>query len=676
MNRLVIALTLAWFCAGCSNFIPGPTATDFKVNPLFADNMVIQRDMRNRVWGTALPGERVGVEINNREYSAVADQDGNWSVLIDALPVGGPYMMRISGKNRIDTINNILSGDVWLCAGQTNMQWSVSSAADATAEIAAANYPQIRFFQVPHVVSDVPVTEVSGKWQVCTPQTVADFSAAGYYFGRDLYKQIGVPIGLINVSWGGTPVEAWTDRAWLRKNAELKPIMDRHDRLMKVYPEKQAEYEKFMRERKNMRIEDMMYYNDPGDKGAVDLEKANYDDGQWKTMSLPGIWENYGLDIDGVVWFRKSIDIPAAWKGKELELSLGPIDDFDTTYFNGTRIGGIGRENHNAWRTPRRYRIPGELVNAGKTVIAVRVFDRVGSGGFSGDSEDIYIQPVDGGNNRISLQGEWKYSAVVGLKPKVISSRIPYGPKHPHMAGGLYNGMINPLIPFSIKGAICYQGENNTGRAWQYRTLFPAMIDSWRTSWRQGDFPFLIVQLANYHRANAEPVDSAWAELREAQAVTAEKIPVCALAVTIDIGEASNINPKNKQVVGHRLMLTALKLAYGKDIVFSGPEYLSHETKGGKVIVRFTNIGSGLEARDGDLKRFQIAGNDRKFIWADAKVIGKDLVEVSSPGVKDPVAVRYAWSDNPAGCNLYNKEGLPAVPFRTDDWQLTTFKAR
>ncbi|MDD3118672.1 MAG: sialate O-acetylesterase, partial [Victivallales bacterium] len=317
------------------------------------------------------------------------------------------------------------------------------------------------------------------------------------------------------------------------------------------------------------------------------------------------------------------------------------------------------------------------LVKTGPAVLAVRVFDHCGAGGFCGDREDMYLRRVDTAAEKIGLSGPWKYRVGIGLKPKIMPRHPPYGPGHPWLAGGLFNGMILPLAPYGLKGVVWYQGENNTSRAWKYRALMPAVIDSWRQAWKRSELPFLVVQLAGYHRPNQEPVDSSWAELREAQAVAAGKLPACALVTALDIGETSNMHPKNKQEVGYRLALAAQRLVYGQDLVAFGPEYAKYAISDGKIVITFNQVGSGLMVKGGGaLQRFQIAGSDHKFVWADARISGKNQVIVSSPVVSEPVAVRYAWSDNPQGANLYNRQGLPATPFRTDNWRLTTFKSR
>jgi sialate O-acetylesterase len=409
---------------------------------------------------------------------------------------------------------------------------------------------------------------------------------------------------------------------------------------------------------------------DPGNKGeAAGFADPARDREGWKKMRLPGLLESAGLDVDGVVWFRREVLIPAAWAGQDLSLSLGAIDDFDTTYFNGERVGATGTETPNSYMAPRRYRVPGRLVRAGANVVAVRVYDRMGGGGFSGG--DLSLTPAGGPKQEpLALAGEWDYKpefVVPGARIDFSTQPQPPGPRNHNNPTVLYNAMIAPLTPFHIRGAVWYQGESNAGRAHQYRTLFPAMINDWRRAWRdEGGFPFYFVQLANWRPARPEPSESDWAELREAQFLTMRRVPRTGMAVAIDIGDPADIHPRNKLDVGLRLARWARRQTYGQRIVPSGPLYVSHGVEGERVRVRFEHA-AGLKTRDGSApKGFAVAGADRKFVWAEARIEG-DAVVVWSPRVPRPVAVRYAWADSPA-CNLYNGAGLPASPFRTDDW--------
>ena len=631
-----------------------PATADVRLPAVIGDNMVLQRDMPVAIWGWAAPDEKVTVKLAGQSRTAKADAKGEWKVTFGPLKAGSLLEMTVAGKNSI-TVRNILVGEVWVCSGQSNMEMSVAGCNDAKEEIASAKYPAIRLFTVKKKVATIPQPDAagSGGWRECSPKTVGRFSAAGYYFGRHLHKKLGVPVGLIHTSWGGTPAESWTSRPALERVESFKQRLAQSDQAIARYPEAMKEYRKKLAEwqKKTKQIKAKL-------QAGQDVKQwpaPALDTKDWKTMKLPQHWEQAGLNIDGAVWFRKQLQLPDAWAGKDLTLSLGPIDDDDVTFFNGVRIGQT-----RTWTTFRKYTVPGKLVKAGRNVIAVRVFDGRGGGGIYGKPEDMTLA---GGGRSISLAGEWLYRVEQVLLPR---PRQPSGPNSPWLPSGLYNGMLHPLIPYAIRGAIWYQGESNAGRAYQYRELFSAMITDWRKNWGQGDLPFLFVQLANFLPAPAEPADSAWAELREAQ-LMALSLPKTGMAVIIDIGEANDIHPKNKQDVGKRLALAARAVAYGQKIVYSGPIYKSMAVEGSKIRLRFDHVGGGLVARGGALKRFAIAGSDRKFVWAEARIDGETVV-VYSDKVAKPVAVRYAWADNPEGCNLYNKAGLPASPFRTDTW--------
>ena len=486
------------------------------------------------------------------------------------------------------------------------------------------------------------------KWELCTEKSAAVFSAVGYYFGVDLNKQIGVPIGLINSNWGGTDIETWISLETMYADKDYAAVIEKM---------KSANLDELNRQAEKMQQEwqNKIDKEDPGITGKWYMPGSA--SGDWKKMVLPQAWEGAGLPaLDGVVWFKKEIVIAAADAGKEAILSLGPIDDSDVTFVNGTQVG----ETINRYNLPREYAIKPGILKEGKNLIAVKVIDTGGGGGINGNANQMQLV-VSG--TAMSLAGDWLYRVGLDLPaPRSASSPNSY----PSL---LYNGMINPLINFPIKGVIWYQGENNAGNYVKYRSLFPAMINDWRSKWMIGDFTFLFVQLANYMEPIDEPRESSWAGLREAQTMTLS-LPKTGMAVIIDIGEAKDIHPKDKDNVGYRLSLAAQKVAYGKEVVYSGPMYKSMEVKGNAIILDFNNTGSGLMVKDkyGYLKSFMIAGADKKFVWATASVAPDNKVIVSSVQVKNPVAVRYAWADNPEDANLYNKEGLPASPFRTDSW--------
>jgi sialate O-acetylesterase len=654
-----------------SAFITSQTAAEVRVPAIIGDNMVLQAGMKVRIWGKADPGERVTVRINSQSASATADQQGRWQTFIGPLKAGGPFELTIKGSNTL-TFKNVLAGEVWVCSGQSNMEWPLINAKDGAKAVAEANYPEIHLFTVEKNTSATPLDDVKGRWVVTTPDTVGQFSAVGYFFGRELYQQLKTPIGLIHTSWGGTPAESWTSYEALAANPDLKPIIDRYQESLKSLPDRQKDFERVMAQWEQNNI-----YLDPGNKGeGLGYASESLSTADWKQMNLPQYFETAGLDIDGAVWFRKQVEIPPGWAGKDLVLNLTPIDDYDTTYFNGTRIGGIGRETADSYSKPRRYTVPGRLVHAGRNVIAVRVFDAAGNGGFAGGG-NLSLGPAgDKRNDVVGLEGAWDYKVEVAFTPKHPdwgSRPQAPGPNNQNSPSVLYNAMLQPLTPYAIRGAIWYQGESNAGRAYQYRTLFPLMIRNWRKAWNEGDFPFCYVQLANWQPRKPEPGDSEWAELREAQSMTLHE-PHTGMAVIIDIGDTNDIHPRDKVDVGHRLAVWALAQTYHQSLEYSGPLYDSYTIEGDRVRIRFKH-GAGLKTSDGQSpKSFAIAGADQKFYWADARIDGETIVVSSSKATK-PVAVRYAWADNPE-VNLYNAVNLPASPFRTDDWKGITADRR
>jgi sialate O-acetylesterase len=640
---------------------------EVRLPAIIGDNMVLQQGTKVRIWGNAKAGERVIVTFQNKSTETVADAQGYWQVFIGPLKSGGPAELTVKGDNTV-TIKNVLVGEVWLCSGQSNMEWPLANTIGATETLAQANYPEIRMFRVEHNTSAEPLKDLEGHWIVTTPDEAAHFTAVGYFFGRELYQRLKVPIGLINSSWGGTPAEAWTSHDALVSSPELKPILDRYESSLNMLPQAKEAYAHALAqwEEKNL-------YIDAGNKGeALGYADPSTSTADWSKMDLPQQFETAGLLIDGAVWFRRVLELPESWAGKDLVLNLTPIDDQDVTYFNGKKVGSIGRETPNSYMVPRKYVVPGSVVHGGRNVIAVRVFDSAGEGGFSRGGA-MSIGPNEG--DVISLRGAWEYKVELALEPKHPdwgSRPEAVGVSNQNNPSVLYNAMIAPIVPFAIRGAIWYQGESNAGRAYQYRTLFPIMIRDWRSAWGH-EFPFYFVQLANWHANKAEPDESDWAELREAQTMTLRE-PQTGMAVTIDIGDENDIHPRNKLDVGRRLAAWALADTYGQKVVPSGPLFDRFTIEGDKVRIRFKH-GGGLKTSDGGaVKGFAIADEDRRFVWADARIDG-DSVIVSSPKVLKPVAVRYAWADNPIA-NLYNAAALPASPFRTDAWPGVTAARR
>ena len=632
---------------------------DVSMPYVFSSNMVLQRNMDIPVWGWASPGERITISLGEHKIRTKAEESGKWLVKLPAMEAGGPFEMIIDGKNEI-RFSNVMIGDVWICSGQSNMEWRVLQSNNAEEEIASAKHANIRLFTVPNKIDKDPQNNTDPtEWLVCTPETIGSFSAVGYFFGRKLNQDLNIPIGLINTTWGGTNSESWTSAESIQNDPDFAEKLEnlRSLNMDRAQEETEKEFENWYKSFREMDEG----YND----GVYLWASSDYDYSDWDEIELPGLWESLGLDgMDGVVWFVKEIDLSDQELGEGFELNLGPIDDSDIVWINGSKVG----ETFNIYNKNRRYPVDTEILKSGINTILVRVEDYRGGGGIYGDRNQMYLES---NNSKMSLAGTWRF--------KVGTSEIPdgfpqsdFGPNsYPTL---LFNAMINPLLPYGIKGAIWYQGESNAGRAYQYRRIFPMLITDWRSHWDQGDFPFLFVQLANFMQPKDPPAESAWAELREAQTMTLS-LPATGMATIIDIGEADDIHPRNKQDVGKRLALSAYKVAYGKDIVYTGPTYESMSIDGNKVYIKLSNTGSGLEVHDpyGYLKGFTVAGKDKKFYWAKAQKVDDNTVMVYSDMVSAPVSVRYGWADNPHDLNLYNKEGLPANPFRTDEWQGVTY---
>lgn len=638
-----------------------------KLASLFSDHAVFQREIEIPVWGWAEPGNLVTVELAGQCASATAGSGGKWLAKLPPLPAGGPHTLvaRTQGAEPV-TVSDILIGEVWLCSGQSNMEFQLPGVTDGNAEVAAANHPQIRLFHVPLASEVKPADDVAAPWEVCTPKSAASFSAVGYYHGLELHRRLGVPVGLIDSTRGGTKAEAWTSREGLAAEPSLEELAAESDRLFTSDPAAVAEFRRVFNEWEETYIKRPVPPNIGFEQGWA----GEAETGEWQPIVTPGHWQRAGLQFSGVVWYRREVEVPEAWAGRDLTLGIGACDKSDWTYFNGAFLGSLTiQESSSAWNAPRVYTVPGRLVKPGRNVIAVRVMSHIYDAGMTGPAGAMFLKPGGApGAEAIPLAGPWKCRVEHNFGVVPPPPPMPPGPDTPGAPCALYNGMIAPLAPYALRGVIWYQGESNTDRPILYRTLFPAMIRDWRRAWGQARLPFHFVQLANYMIEPPEPGESQWAELREAQTMTLA-LPDTGMAVIIDIGEGCDIHPKNKRDVGLRLACSALSKVYGlTDVVASGPLFKSFQIEGSQIRVAFDSdsIGGGLEARGGALKAFAIAGADRKWVWADARIDG-DTVVVSSPQVAAPVAVRYGWADNPP-CNLYNKAGIPASPFRTDDW--------
>jgi sialate O-acetylesterase len=628
------------------------SAAEIKLPRLVRDSMILQRDTKINIWGRAANGEKVNIKFNGKNYKATTGKDGKWMIVLPSMKAGGPYTMDITGSNKI-TLKEILVGDVWICSGQSNMvhQMNIHDVTYAN-DIANANYPQIRHFWIPTLTSlegpkdDLP----TGYWKAANPNDVRQFSAVAYFFAKFIYEKYHVPIGLINASVGGTPIEAWTSEEGLKEFPALQTTIQKN---------KDTAYINGLARR--------AFANNanrtpppPKDKGMIG-PKTWFDvayvpsAGGWHTINIPGYWEDQGIkDLNGVVWYRKEIDVPASMIGKPARVFLGRIVDADVLYINGKQVG-----NTTYMYPQRRYTVPSDLLKAGKNIFVIKVTNTNGKGGFVSDKPYCLFA----GNDTVELKGYWQYKVGEVYEPR-SGGFGGGGISAQNQPTALYNAMIAPLINYTIKGFLWYQGESNSGRAEEYAKLQPAQIIDWRNKWKQGDLPFLYVQLPGFMDMNYLPSESQWATLRESQ-LKSLSVPNTGMAVAIDLGEWNDIHPDNKKDVGERLALIAEKLAYGeKDIICSGPIYQSAIINGNKITISFSNIGSGLITNDGEeLNQFAIAGADKKFVWAKAKIEG-DKVMVWNETITQPVYVRYAWADNPVNANLYNKEGLPASPFQ------------
>jgi sialate O-acetylesterase len=628
---------------------------------LFSDHMILQRDEPINVWGWAEPGERISVSLGESSSATTTGSDGRWRVILSALRAGGPFVLRVQGNKTIE-FKDVVLGEVWVASGQSNMTYALSGATGAAEEIPKAAYSQIRFFTVPKMVSQTPESDtLPAAWEVCTPDTAKDFSAVGYFFATKLYKALGVPIGIILSAWPGSTGEEWTDPDLLRREPILQPIFQKWDALPAIEKSSATEPTEF-----SLEFDDFELLPGQGDSHPP-VTISNFDDGRSRTES-GGDWTYDWLGAP-----QTSFELVAPGRGGSGYAARveGKLDGGSSSVLQASY-----HPDHS----------PSELSDCAGIRFWVR-----GNGSFQFQSLQPTISDWDNYSTEIQhATPEWKQVTIwfKDLKQAGWGVAMPFTPNAlsgfqfaimtaagdvPLPPSGLYEGMITPLENYRIRGAIWYQGEGNTWRAFQYRTLLPALIKGWRKAWGEGDFPFLIVQLPNQGQ-NPELSDSIWAELREAQLFTEQGVPNTGLAVSIDVGDPKNLHPPRKAEIGERLALWALGTTYGQKIIYSGPLYDSMRVEGNQIRIHFDHTGSGLQVDGEKLEGFSIAGADRKFHWASARIDGHDVV-VSSEDVIAPVAVRYAWADSPE-CNLYNAEGLPASPFRTDDWPGATFGNR
>ncbi|MCB8995272.1 MAG: sialate O-acetylesterase [Bacteroidales bacterium] len=619
---------------------------EIRLPALISDGVILQRGKEIKLWGWADAGENISLSFRNKKFKTTADKEGKWVIMLPKQEAGGPWELSFKGKNEV-RVQNVLFGDVWLCSGQSNMVLPMERVKEKyPQEIAASENDEIRNFFVERLINlegpqdDFP----SGSWKSANPTNVLGFSAVAYFFAKEIYEKYHIPIGLINSSVGGTLIEAWTSEDGLKQFPDILEVSKRN---------------------KNKSYIDSLIQNSPGpvqrtEKDAgLEADPKWYEESYipkgWHNINIPGYWEDQGVkNLDGVVWYRRDIDVPAEMTGVPAKLFLGRIVDADVAYINGQEVGHISYQY-----PPRRYEIPAGVLKNGKNTIVIRVINTGGKGGFVPDKP--YYLSANG--QEIDLKGTWQYKVGEAYHPGSSAARAFSLQDQPT---SLFNAMIAPATNFSIKGILWYQGESNTGNPGDYVKLFPALIHDWRRQWGGDDLPFLYVQLANYMDVNYLPDESKWAELRDAQLKTLA-VPNTAMAVIIDLGEWNDVHPLNKRDVGYRLSLCAENLAYSeKTLEYMGPIYQSDKIEGNRITISFAHRGSGLVSIDGEpLYRFEIAGEDGKFVWAEAKITG-DVVEVWNDNISNPKYVRYAWSDNPQGANLFSREGLPASPFRTD----------
>ncbi len=640
LGALPLVLSACLLVAGCARQ-PG-----LEVDLPVADGVVLQRRAPLPVRGSAAAGTRVEVALGGDTAAAHAGDDGRWQVELPPREAGGPYELHVAAGGERRVFRDVLVGDVWLCSGQSNMEWPVAWSRDAETEIAAAGDRAIRHFKVPRSWSAAPATTLAGGvWRPAERRWVGEFTAVGYFFARALRQHVDVPIGLIDSTWGGSRIEAWMSAPSLGLGeAELRGVLARERERGRDILQAIAARSGGLPERDPGLVDGRAVWAEPG-----------LDEAAWLDIEVPALWETAGWEgMDGVAWYRTGFELTAAEAAAGARLSLGTIDDSDTAWVNGRRIGGL----ESAWNRPRLYDLPPGALTAGRNVVAVRVVDTGGGGGIYGDPVAVW---VEASGRRQPLAGRWRF--------RVGQATVNLADRKRELPAVLYNQMIHPLQPYPLAGVLWYQGESNAGPAdaHHYRELFPALIHDWRAGWGEPGMPFLFAQLASFMPPPSRPVESSWAVLRESQAA-ALALPATAQAVLIDAGDAADVHPRDKQTVGERLALAARGVAYGEELVHSGPVYRGHRVRGERVVIDFDHAAGGLVARGGGAPRgFAVAGEDRRFVWAEAAIEG-ERVAVWSRSVPRPVAVRYAWADNPAGANLYNRAGLPAAPFRTDGW--------
>jgi sialate O-acetylesterase len=616
------------------------------VASVFSDK-VLQRNVQIPIWGSADANEKITVQFHNQTQSTIADKSGKWMLHLQNESAGGPFVLKISGTNTIQ-INNVLVGEVWICSGQSNMEWTVGQSDNPEIEIPKANFPNIRHIKIPKEINSAPNSDFkSNGWQICSPKTVANFTGIGYFFAQKLQNELTIPIGIINASWGGTNIETWISREGFESSDEFKEMISQMskvdlDALLKIKMElAQSRIEAIQKSK--FSTEKLPFY-----------KELNFDDSKWPELYQPKAWEEQSLaNFDGIVWIRKHFTITKEQLNSKISIEIPAIDDNDITYVNGTQVGST-----EGWDVKRVYSVPNSILKVGDNVIAIRIVDTGGGGGIYGKPEALNLQIRA---TQFPLSGTWKFQ-VESIRNTVNENEFP---------SLCYNAMIHPLIPFAFKGVLWYQGESNASRAYQYQKAFPLLINDWRSKWAT-EFPFYFVQLATFKTNGNSNEGCDWAELREAQTKTLS-VKNTAMVITTDVGNPNDIHPRNKKEVGNRLAANALNYVYDKKQICTGPTFLSFKIENEKAVITFENLGSGLTTNDNSnsVTGFEVAGNDQVFYTAKAEISNGKVI-VFADKVTHPVAIRFGWIGDASACNLFNEEGFPAVPFRTDNWKMST----
>jgi sialate O-acetylesterase len=635
---------------------------ELRLHGIFGDHMVLQRNAPIRVWGWAAPGERITVAMHRQKQQTLADEQGAWTLQLAPEAAGGPHQLLVSGQvgSEQRLLSDVLIGEVWLASGQSNMEMSLRQSLDGPADAAAANDPLIRHVKIAHRTALRPMADIEpAAWQSANAESAGEFSAVAYHFARRMRRELGVPVGLVNLSWGGTVIETWMSPAALQTQPEMRPLLAN---FAGTAAPSAAAFEASYRARMLALVRGWQGMDAVTEQGlSKEWSSPSYDDSGWASLQAPGVWEAQGLpDFDGRLWYRKTFSLSEAQASRaNAALHLARVDDCDESYVNGQAVGGLC-----GWDTPRRYALAPGVLRAGTNVIAVRVTDNGGGGGLHGPAESLRLQV---GDEVIALAGPWK--------ARVESVMNKTEPGVNDLPSLLFNGMLNAIVGFNMRGMLWYQGESNVERAAQYQQLLPAFIKDLRGRWGQGEFPFYLVQLAADKPSQSNSLaGSRWAELRDAQARSLSAVAKTGMVVTTDICDGGDLHPRPKREVGERLAGLALSQDYGRAVPALGPTLRKMTVRGSKAELQFANAGRGLLARDGRLRGFAIADASRVFYPALADIVG-DKVIVHHAQVTRPVAVRFGWVDNPEQNNLFNRDGLPAVPFRTDDWPRLTEKA-